>query len=40
MLEGSLQEIHRDLENRPDRSGHLIRRLIQILEAETGEGRA
>jgi len=40
MLEGSLQEIHRDLENRPDRSGHPIRRLIQILEAETGEGRA
>jgi maltose alpha-D-glucosyltransferase / alpha-amylase len=40
MLEGSLQDIHRDLENRPDRSAHPIRRLIQILEAETGKGRA
>jgi maltose alpha-D-glucosyltransferase/alpha-amylase len=31
MLEGALQEIHRELENRPDRSGDPIRGLIQVL---------
>jgi maltose alpha-D-glucosyltransferase/alpha-amylase len=40
VLEGALQEVHRELEDRPDRSGHPIRRLIRVLEPETGEGRA
>jgi predicted trehalose synthase len=40
MLEGALQEVHRELEDRPDRSGHPIRGLIQVLEPETGEGGA
>jgi maltose alpha-D-glucosyltransferase/alpha-amylase len=39
-LEGALQEIHRELENRPDRSGEPIRRLIRVLEPKSGEGRA
>jgi maltose alpha-D-glucosyltransferase/alpha-amylase len=37
MLEGALQEVHRELEDRPDRSGHPIRGLIRVLESETGE---
>ena len=37
MLEGALQEVHRELEDRPDRSGHPIRGLIRVLEPETGE---
>ena len=37
MLEGALQEVHRELEDRPDRSGHPIRGLIQVLEPETGD---
>jgi maltose alpha-D-glucosyltransferase/alpha-amylase len=40
MLEGALQEVHRELEDRPDRSGHPIRGLIQVLEPETEEGGA
>jgi maltose alpha-D-glucosyltransferase/alpha-amylase len=40
VLEGALQEIHRELEDRPDRSGEPIRRLIRVLEPKPGEGRA
>jgi maltose alpha-D-glucosyltransferase/alpha-amylase len=39
-LEGALQEIHRELEDRPDRSGEPIRKLIRVLEPKSGEGRA
>ena len=38
MLEGALQEIDRELKDRPDRSGVSIKDLIQVLEPRTGDG--
>jgi maltose alpha-D-glucosyltransferase/alpha-amylase len=39
LLEAALQEIERELENRPERSGDPIRGLIQLLDPKTVEGR-
>ena len=40
MLEETLQEIHSELENRPDRAGDPMKDLIRALEPKTGEGGA